>query len=1318
MSSYASHSATRLVPVVEITTRPPALKRRRRSREPSDPKDTPKTRKNKRRRRYPSPGSAESHSSISGRRSPGTVRKSSPTSSTNRRKALPSSPTVSEFAYPIRRYGALTNVEDVLIPSTSSTEPHAPPSSRPLSPLVYDLQSTDITDEIDLLLAEEAAPDLQGPSDSDSEEDEDVPIRKLDDFIIFDLKTLEVVHISELLDLDNSSRVYGAAGLVKPFFLGDEDDDGTDSDDMENSPPIPQLTKLSEVLELNAHHYNEDDQSIDNKIYIRTRHAWYILESPSVEYQPYFKTFAAQHHALQHLLEVSLTDPHIIYEDFIETLPQTRIPTIGRPLTLAEFESSEIRMYIISTLPGLHKKLHHSRLLKDIANAMGLSLRDIVGSTSAKGPASRPKVPRVLKNQPMGEKSVLKHRNNTVVTPIVSRIAQGLFRPQLEVAGATSEELADQRLVHILDDVKAHHMDPESMKWGQPIAKGSGYYYSIIMDGVVYEIGDVVMVNPGEDDDAVRALNATASASHSKNIYGNHVWFCRICYFFEEKHQKYFHGQWFVHGSKTILQETAHSKSLYLTMECADNPAASIFKKCNITMLTPEDNEKADDDNPEANDFHCGLVWDQESSSFTDLPTLQEILDANSYLPPTQPCFSCFCKLKQSQMEGFQPSSHGFIWNGVSYHLFDFVYLLQGLSRPEVYQIAQIVEVRMNEDEDKPDIFVTFCGRYNELPNKVKEMGQSKEPIAFHDRRLYLEFEVTAISMDQLDGVCYVKYLTQASEIEEWVKESDHFYLNEELRGQDRILCRMNEDHFYNCKRCMRVEEKRLEQVERYKRYNQPLRGLELFSGAGGLGTGLDLSGFVKTRYAVEFSPSAAATYQHNHPETVVYCQDSNLLLRHAIDTHEGKDPQPLRSNNGKSLCPAMPPKGSVDFIYGGPPCQSFSGANHHKKADDIRSTLPGNMLSYLEFYEADYFLLENVKGMLSHPLMSEQDNLVLKGGIKAGVVKLIMRVLIALGYQVHVKLLQAGHYGAPQGRLRVIFFGAKRGLKLPEFPIPEYAFPDGAHFASLPTGERLAPATRSKVPGNYHQCAPLKPITINQSIGDLPSFDWANPHLVIKQKPQDKDELVLRARKGIVAYDAVDCKDNKVHDREGLVGFPTSVPYLQPPQNMYQLWMRQQSNMVEDQCTKRFAAGVVEGTVTLPFKPNATHRDLPIQLRPRMAKPGQKQEKKVFYGRPNGDEHFKTALTTLTPLLKGTWPIHPSQKRIFTVRECARAQGFPDNYIFLSADKHPQRTIVNQIRQIGNAVPVPLALALGKTLGAALIENWEKNEREESPII
>jgi DNA (cytosine-5)-methyltransferase 1 len=84
--------------------------------------------------------------------------------------------------------------------------------------------------------------------------------------------------------------------------------------------------------------------------------------------------------------------------------------------------------------------------------------------------------------------------------------------------------------------------------------------------------------------------------------------FCQIFYFFEEKGQKLFHGQWLVHGSKTILQEAAHSRSLYLINSCASNPVASIFKKCEVKMLEGDEKEPHDDQNPRAENYHCGQV--------------------------------------------------------------------------------------------------------------------------------------------------------------------------------------------------------------------------------------------------------------------------------------------------------------------------------------------------------------------------------------------------------------------------------------------------------------------------------------------------------------------------------------------------------------------------------------------------------------------------------------------------------------------------------------------------------------------------------------
>lgn len=46
-------------------------------------------------------------------------------------------------------------------------------------------------------------------------------------------------------------------------------------------------------------------------------------------------------------------------------------------------------------------------------------------------------------------------------------------------------------------------------------------------------------------------------------------------------------------------------------------------------------------------------------------------------------------------------------------------------------------------------------------------------------------------------------------------------------------------------------------------------------------------------------------------------------------------------------------------------------------------------------------------------------------------------------------------------------------------------------------------------------------------------------------------------------------------------------------------------------------------------------------------------------------------------------------QNRVVSVRECARSQGFPDSYRFYG-------TVLDKHRQIGNAVPPPLGVAIG----------------------
>ena len=173
------------------------------------------------------------------------------------------------------------------------------------------------------------------------------------------------------------------------------------------------------------------------------------------------------------------------------------------------------------------------------------------------------------------------------------------------------------------------------------------------------------------------------------------------------------------------------------------------------------------------------------------------------------------------------------------------------------------------------------------------------------------------------------------------------------------------------------------------------------------------------------------------------------------------------------------------------------------------------NMLSYVEFYRPKFFLLENVLGLLNHKLQINKAGS--EGNIVAhGVVKFILRALTSLGYvgifppanptptpptnlaetrvcrdhnryQVRFSVLQAGVYGAPQGRRRVIFWGARRGVPLPEFPIPSHNFETTAWAVQLDTGLKLDHVSRD--PDRPHRGAPLRAVTVDDAISDLVRF-------------------------------------------------------------------------------------------------------------------------------------------------------------------------------------------------------------------------------------
>ena len=64
----------------------------------------------------------------------------------------------------------------------------------------------------------------------------------------------------------------------------------------------------------------------------------------------------------------------------------------------------------------------------------------------------------------------------------------------------------------------------------------------------------------------------------------------------------------------------------------------------------------------------------------------------------------------------------------------------------------------------------------------------------------------------------------------------------------------------------------------------------------------------------------------------------------------------------------------------------------------------------------------------------------------------------------------------------------------------------------------------------------------------------------------------------------------------------------------------------------------------------------------------------------------------TCSPVQKQTERCHPDQTRPLTVREYARIQSFPDDWVFAGS-------MTNMYKQIGNAVPVNLGYAVGLSI-------------------
>ena len=225
----------------------------------------------------------------------------------------------------------------------------------------------------------------------------------------------------------------------------------------------------------------------------------------------------------------------------------------------------------------------------------------------------------------------------------------------------------------------------------------------------------------------------------------------------------------------------------------------------------------------------------------------------------------------------------------------------------------------------------------------------------------------------------------------------------------------------------------------RDKRY----RVVSLFSGAMGLDLGLDSTGRFELLACVEVVPAYCETIQKNVSAGRV--SGNPLVLERDIASLSVAEFTELTGIRA----------GEVDLLVGGPPCQSFSTAGKRKTVQDPRGTLVWDYLRFVEGLRPKFFLMENVRGLLSAALKHraiaerpEHGGPPLRDEEKPGsVVRLFASELQKLeGGPYHMDCFEvnAVNYGAPQLRERALFIGNRYNAEV-DFPQPTHGPIDGA---------------------------------------------------------------------------------------------------------------------------------------------------------------------------------------------------------------------------------------------------------------------------------
>ncbi|GAA9265983.1 hypothetical protein TH0156_00580 [Helicobacter pylori] len=337
-----------------------------------------------------------------------------------------------------------------------------------------------------------------------------------------------------------------------------------------------------------------------------------------------------------------------------------------------------------------------------------------------------------------------------------------------------------------------------------------------------------------------------------------------------------------------------------------------------------------------------------------------------------------------------------------------------------------------------------------------------------------------------------------------------------------------------------------------------------------------------------------------------------------------------------------------VDLVVATPPCQGMSVANHKKKNDEIkRNSLVVESIDLIKQIKPRFFILENVPSFYKTGCIDKNDNLLEIGSM--------IEQNLSGDYMLYDEVINFKNFGANSSRTRTLVIGVCKEFK--DFTSALEFFPDFKQEKTL-----------KEVIGS------LKPLSWGE-------YDSADFYHSFRTYPKHMQEWIKDLKEGQSAFENVqDAISDLAYLRSNEGTFESD--YLNPIQSSYQALMRKDSPKLYNHQATNHSQTALEKLKLINKEQGK--ECLPKNLHG-------KQQFKSTWGRLNWNKISPTIDTRFDTPSNGT-NSHPELHRSITPREAARIQSFSDNYIF-----YGNKTSV--CKQIDNAVPPLLALALGKAI-------------------